>query len=281
MRNQEKYAPPLPKLGRNRNRRLRRRPPGGLAEKNSVNEEKIATAGRQKIKPARGGYRGHAAADSLRAAVDPSPAAAALRRHLASRQDERATATASRCLVRWVDCNGCHQQQPSAGEERRRRAFVDPSPFESTGDKVSSSLRSSSCFLSHPNHFVSTAFLPDSAHAREVFDAMWCAQQARGVCYLFVARLPLRLHRLRNPLFRAAKICSSRGLVAAALEVSKDGSSTVLAICFDVDSTVILDEGIDELADFCGAGKAAFFDEAISFPKLRSAGRSGHQGMLT
>ncbi|KAF8673424.1 hypothetical protein HU200_048989 [Digitaria exilis] len=79
--------------------------------------------------------------------------------------------------------------------------------------------------------------------------------------------------RFTSPLFRGAKICSSRGLVTAALEVSKDGSSTVLAnrqpskgaietlrnadaVCFDVDSTVILDEGIDELADFCGAGKA-------------------------
>ncbi|CAA6668294.1 unnamed protein product [Spirodela intermedia] len=28
------------------------------------------------------------------------------------------------------------------------------------------------------------------------------------------------------------------------------------AVCFDVDSTVCLDEGIDELADFCGAGEA-------------------------
>lgn len=28
------------------------------------------------------------------------------------------------------------------------------------------------------------------------------------------------------------------------------------AVCFDVDSTVCLDEGIDELADFCGAGQA-------------------------
>uniref|UniRef100_A0A2P2K378 phosphoserine phosphatase n=1 Tax=Rhizophora mucronata TaxID=61149 RepID=A0A2P2K378_RHIMU len=28
------------------------------------------------------------------------------------------------------------------------------------------------------------------------------------------------------------------------------------AVCFDVDSTVCQDEGIDELADFCGAGKA-------------------------
>lgn len=28
------------------------------------------------------------------------------------------------------------------------------------------------------------------------------------------------------------------------------------AVCFDVDSTVCIDEGIDELADFCGAGEA-------------------------
>lgn len=27
------------------------------------------------------------------------------------------------------------------------------------------------------------------------------------------------------------------------------------AVCFDVDSTVIMDEGIDELAAFCGRGK--------------------------
>ncbi|GAB2251748.1 hypothetical protein Droror1_Dr00004595 [Drosera rotundifolia] len=31
---------------------------------------------------------------------------------------------------------------------------------------------------------------------------------------------------------------------------------SVDAVCFDVDSTVCLDEGIDELAEFCGAGKA-------------------------
>jgi phosphoserine phosphatase len=28
------------------------------------------------------------------------------------------------------------------------------------------------------------------------------------------------------------------------------------AVCFDVDSTVCVDEGIDELAAFCGAGDA-------------------------
>lgn len=76
-----------------------------------------------------------------------------------------------------------------------------------------------------------------------------------------------------SPLFRCAKLRRSRSLLAAALEISKDGSAAVLAnslpsqgaietlrnadaVCFDVDSTVILDEGIDELADFCGAGKA-------------------------
>ncbi|CAL5201807.1 unnamed protein product [Lathyrus oleraceus] len=36
------------------------------------------------------------------------------------------------------------------------------------------------------------------------------------------------------------------------LELWKNGD----AVCFDVDSTVCLDEGIDELAEFCGAGKA-------------------------
>ncbi|KAI3463893.1 hypothetical protein Pfo_020556 [Paulownia fortunei] len=36
------------------------------------------------------------------------------------------------------------------------------------------------------------------------------------------------------------------------LEVWRNAS----AVCFDVDSTVCLDEGIDELAEFCGAGEA-------------------------
>ncbi|PSR89121.1 Phosphoserine phosphatase [Actinidia chinensis var. chinensis] len=34
------------------------------------------------------------------------------------------------------------------------------------------------------------------------------------------------------------------------------GVAKCSAVCFDVDSTVCLDEGIDELAEFCGAGKA-------------------------
>ncbi|XP_062182233.1 uncharacterized protein LOC133886577 isoform X1 [Phragmites australis] len=75
------------------------------------------------------------------------------------------------------------------------------------------------------------------------------------------------------PLSRSAKLCRTRSLVAPALKVSKDGSLPGLAnrqpskvvietsrktnaVCFDVDSTICLDEGIDELADFCGAGQA-------------------------
>jgi len=39
---------------------------------------------------------------------------------------------------------------------------------------------------------------------------------------------------------------------ASALEIWKSAE----AVCFDVDSTVIQEEGIDQLAEFCGAGKA-------------------------
>ena len=41
-------------------------------------------------------------------------------------------------------------------------------------------------------------------------------------------------------------------IYAAVLELWRNAN----AVCFDVDSTVCVDEGIDELAEFCGAGKA-------------------------
>ncbi|CAK9148334.1 unnamed protein product [Ilex paraguariensis] len=34
-----------------------------------------------------------------------------------------------------------------------------------------------------------------------------------------------------------------------------DNTISSKAVCFDVDSTVCLNEGIDELVEFCGAGK--------------------------
>ncbi|GMH05769.1 hypothetical protein Nepgr_007609 [Nepenthes gracilis] len=49
------------------------------------------------------------------------------------------------------------------------------------------------------------------------------------------------------------------------------------AVCFDVDSTVCLDEGIDELAEFCGAGKAVAewtsraMDGSVSFQEALAA----------
>lgn len=87
---------------------------------------------------------------------------------------------------------------------------------------------------------------------------------------------PLRVKIIGS--FRRSKFLTMRNSKSFAasnasvqpLEASKEGhlgntlpSKEVLevwhnadAVCFDVDSTVCLDEGIDELAEFCGAGKA-------------------------
>ncbi|BAF29848.1 phosphoserine phosphatase, chloroplastic [Oryza sativa Japonica Group] len=76
-----------------------------------------------------------------------------------------------------------------------------------------------------------------------------------------------------NPSFCGVKRSNRPSFIAAALDVPKSMSSpnsesslplkeviwawcNADAVCFDVDSTVCLDEGIDELADFCGAGQA-------------------------
>ena len=37
---------------------------------------------------------------------------------------------------------------------------------------------------------------------------------------------------------------------------AKDIWRSADAVCFDVDSTVIQEEGLDKLADFCGRGEA-------------------------
>ncbi|KAG1366763.1 phosphoserine phosphatase, chloroplastic [Cocos nucifera] len=84
------------------------------------------------------------------------------------------------------------------------------------------------------------------------------------------SRLPEISLRLSSSIMRGIRPLT---LVAASLEPAKTISGTQFdntqpskevleiwhgadAVCFDVDSTVCLDEGIDELADFCGAGKA-------------------------
>ncbi|CAN6342981.1 unnamed protein product [Urochloa humidicola] len=78
---------------------------------------------------------------------------------------------------------------------------------------------------------------------------------------------------LRKPLSHHVKLSNHVSFIPSALKAYKSASSSNLenrqpskqvirtwcdadAVCFDVDSTVCLDEGIDELADFCGAGQA-------------------------
>ncbi|XP_062843945.1 phosphoserine phosphatase [Trichomycterus rosablanca] len=49
---------------------------------------------------------------------------------------------------------------------------------------------------------------------------------------------------------------SWRAMTALQLEQTKETFRCAEAVCFDVDSTVIREEGIDELAKFCGVGDA-------------------------
>lgn len=55
---------------------------------------------------------------------------------------------------------------------------------------------------------------------------------------------------------KALPSCCCNCLVFSFLTVILQLWRSADAVCFDVDSTVCLDEGIDELAEFCGAGKA-------------------------
>ncbi|PKA63908.1 Phosphoserine phosphatase, chloroplastic [Apostasia shenzhenica] len=76
-------------------------------------------------------------------------------------------------------------------------------------------------------------------------------------------RLGFEARRSYRPITILANSLQPQNSMAANLLVNTRPSKEVLeiwqksdAVCFDVDSTVCLDEGIDELADFCGAGKA-------------------------
>ncbi|KAL3515720.1 hypothetical protein ACH5RR_022622 [Cinchona calisaya] len=92
--------------------------------------------------------------------------------------------------------------------------------------------------------------------------------------FLFLPKASLRLKTIgfcnKLEIMRNPKPFTSINASLHPLEASKENqfhntlpSKEVLevwqnthAVCFDVDSTVCLDEGIDELAEFCGAGKA-------------------------
>ncbi|XP_057991487.1 phosphoserine phosphatase, chloroplastic-like isoform X3 [Hevea brasiliensis] len=71
------------------------------------------------------------------------------------------------------------------------------------------------------------------------------------------------VHLRIDPIHPTCRHSGSRFIPAFPLQLKKDLNRDVLglwrsadAVCFDIDSTVCLDEGIDELAEFCGARKA-------------------------
>lgn len=65
---------------------------------------------------------------------------------------------------------------------------------------------------------------------------------------------PRNMKHVRGLIARESRCyfaCSTTMTIEDAKRVWKSSD----AVCFDVDSTVITDEGIDELATFCGRGK--------------------------
>ncbi|KAL6622781.1 hypothetical protein ACP70R_032660 [Stipagrostis hirtigluma subsp. patula] len=105
-----------------------------------------------------------------------------------------------------------------------------------------------------------------------------CPIQSVYIPQASLVRSPPNLHLARafeNPLLCKGKPANPPSFVAAALEPGGVQEHTLPefrelsafqkaiaawcnadAVCFDVDNTVYSDEGIDELADFCGAGQA-------------------------
>ncbi|KAL9227319.1 hypothetical protein vseg_003021 [Gypsophila vaccaria] len=83
-------------------------------------------------------------------------------------------------------------------------------------------------------------------------------------------RLSLKLHQSPFGMLKTSRMITSATSPIQPIEASTKNlfdntlpSKEVLhlwrnveAVCFDVDSTVCIDEGIDEFAEFCGAGKA-------------------------
>ena len=63
----------------------------------------------------------------------------------------------------------------------------------------------------------------------------------------------LGIHQLLTALYMTWEgIIMECTLITVVLEIWKNAE----AVCFDVDSTVCLDEGLDALGEFCGAGEA-------------------------
>ncbi|XP_074317066.1 phosphoserine phosphatase, chloroplastic [Silene latifolia] len=95
-------------------------------------------------------------------------------------------------------------------------------------------------------------------------------QCSRSFLYNSFPRVTLKLHQSSFGMLKTSKIITCAASPIQPLQASTTNrfdntlpSKEVLelwrnidAVCFDVDSTVCIDEGIDEFAEFCGAGKA-------------------------
>ncbi|CAN6467353.1 unnamed protein product [Victoria cruziana] len=108
---------------------------------------------------------------------------------------------------------------------------------------------SSSTFLSLPLHGLSSS---DTSLLPECTISLSCTK-----------KLDVGSPRSRPPLVVEAIARDRSQLCIPSISDNTLPSQDVLkilrradAVCFDVDSTVCIDEGIDELADFCGAGEA-------------------------
>mmetsp|Transcript_28077 Transcript_28077/g.89636 ORF Transcript_28077/g.89636 Transcript_28077/m.89636 type:complete len:97 (+) Transcript_28077:197-487(+) len=83
----------------------------------------------------------------------------------------------------------------------------------------------------------------------------------RAVLPLLAPRLARQLPALARPLVPPAFAAARRSMSAAgsgggiAVEAARAALRAADAVCFDVDSTVIQEEGIDVLAAHCGAAE--------------------------
>ncbi|CAH9092755.1 unnamed protein product [Cuscuta epithymum] len=98
-------------------------------------------------------------------------------------------------------------------------------------------------FYKQKNHGFISAFTPIFSR-RVYWKSTWMSQNPKSEFSVLASIRPIE-----------ASQKNSFGNILPSKEVL-DIWQNANAVCFDVDSTVCIDEGIDELAEFCGAGKA-------------------------
>lgn len=67
--------------------------------------------------------------------------------------------------------------------------------------------------------------------------------------------LPWTLTSLLHQTIFHSPFCQLVSVMGLTLEETRRSWAKADAVCFDVDSTLLVDEALDELAKFCGVGK--------------------------